>query len=355
MKRALVLARNGLGRVAPNPMVGALVLNQQGVLVGQGYHPAYGQAHAEVFALSQAGPRAQGGTLYVTLEPCHHHGKTPPCVDAVLASGVKRVVVAMQDPNPKVAGQSLAKLKQAGVKVDVGCMQTMAHALNAPFIHGLTHSRPFVDVKVAVSQDGYMGHVQERLMLSTPKLEANTMKLRAQAQAVIVGKGTWQRDRPRLHVRGRYQDRLPSAVLLDPHLEAQADMPVFQTGNPVYLLHNEGQRLPAWLQKHQQVVCLGLPYTQEGFVPDQILSALYAKSIGHVLLEGGARLIRSFARSQLIDRWCIYRAPVTLEDSYPSQDLISLDLADFPLQAKSVIRVDTDVVFRGSPWTASLG
>ena len=191
MARALELAGRGFGSVEPNPMVGAVVLNPAGRLVGEGWHRRYGGPHAEVFALAAAGESARGGTLYVTLEPSCHHGQTPPCTDAVLASGVARVVVAMADPFPRVNGGGLAILRRAGLTVEVGVLESQARALNAAYLTLLGTGRPWVIAKWAMTLDGKLAtRTGDSKWVSNAECRAKVHDLRGRVDAVIVGRGT---------------------------------------------------------------------------------------------------------------------------------------------------------------------
>ncbi|MFO7628029.1 MAG: bifunctional diaminohydroxyphosphoribosylaminopyrimidine deaminase/5-amino-6-(5-phosphoribosylamino)uracil reductase RibD, partial [Prochlorococcaceae cyanobacterium] len=204
MERALQLAALGAGRTSPNPLVGAVVLDAEDQLVGEGYHARAGEAHAEVGALRQAGDRARGGTLVVTLEPCCHHGRTPPCSQAVIHAGVARVVLAMTDPNPLVAGGGIAELEAAGIEVISGIAAAEARALNRAFCHRLSTGRPFGILKWAMSLDGRTALPNGASQwISGPEARDWVHQLRAQCDAVIVGGGTVRADDPLLTSRGR--------------------------------------------------------------------------------------------------------------------------------------------------------
>ncbi len=214
MRRALQLAALGEGRTSPNPLVGAVVLDAQGQLVGEGYHAKAGEAHAEVVALAQAGQRAEGGTLVVTLEPCCHHGRTPPCVQAVLTARVARVVVAMEDPNPLVAGGGIAALKLSGIPVEVGICAAEARELNRAFIHRLETGRPWGVLKWAMGLDGRTALSNGASQwISGPQARAWVHRLRAGCDAVIVGGGTVRTDDPLLTSRGQREPE-PLRVVL---------------------------------------------------------------------------------------------------------------------------------------------
>jgi diaminohydroxyphosphoribosylaminopyrimidine deaminase / 5-amino-6-(5-phosphoribosylamino)uracil reductase len=219
MQRALQLAALGAGRTSPNPLVGAVVLDASGQLVGEGFHARAGAPHAEVGALRQAGERARGGTLVVTLEPCCHHGRTPPCSQAVIAAGIARVVVAMTDPNPQVAGGGLAELRAAGIAVITGVAEAEARALNRAFCHRILHGRPYAILKWAMSVDGRTALANGASQwISAPPARAWVHALRAQCDAVIVGGGTVRADNPQLTSRGRRHPE-PLRVVLSRSLD----------------------------------------------------------------------------------------------------------------------------------------
>src|SRR5919197_3355884 len=201
MSRALELAERGRGFVEPNPLVGAVVV-RDGRVVGEGWHRRYGEAHAEVNALAAAGEAARGATLYVTLEPCCHHGKTPPCTDAVLRAGVRRVVAAMADPFPQVAGQGVAQLRAAGVEVEVGVCEREARELNAPYLTLLAEGRPYVHAKWAMSLDGKIAtRGGDSRWISGPASREVVHRLRGRVDAILVGAGTVRADDPLLTAR----------------------------------------------------------------------------------------------------------------------------------------------------------
>src|SRR5688572_23259909 len=210
MRRALSLAHRGWGRTAPNPMVGAVVVRGDTV-VGEGFHAEYGGPHAEVVALREAGERARGATVYVTLEPCAHHGKTPPCADALIAAGVARVVIAVNDPNPTARGGA-ARLRAAGIEVVAGVEREAACELNAPFFNALVSRRPWVTLKLALSREGAIAPASRAThWLTGPEARAELHRLRAGFDAIAVGLGTVIADDPALTARGVPAPRVPPA------------------------------------------------------------------------------------------------------------------------------------------------
>jgi diaminohydroxyphosphoribosylaminopyrimidine deaminase/5-amino-6-(5-phosphoribosylamino)uracil reductase len=353
MNRALVLARRGFGHVHPNPMVGAVVLDVSGKLVGQGYHEKFGGPHAEVIAFKQAGEKAKGGTLYVTLEPCSHYGKTPPCVEAILASGVKRVVVAALDPNPKVNGQGMDALRKAGIEVVLGVENEKALNINKPFFHRMKHQRPFIRAKVAMTVDGYLGHSEQRLLLSSRVLEKTTMKLRAQAQAIIIGVNTVIQDQPRLNVRGQYSDIQPIRVIVDSTLRTSPTSEIFEVkgGGDVWIFCDElKEDSKKWNQLEKMAKLVPIKANDDGKIsPQQVVDYLGKNGITSILIEGGPTLLQSFSAAKLIDEWVIYLNSKNLGEIYPKEKLIGFTSNPlFSLEYQSVIKRGEDLLIMGT-------
>ncbi len=309
MRRALLLARRGWGRTAPNPMVGAVVV-RDGAVVGEGWHAEYGGAHAEAMALAAAGERARGADVYVTLEPCAHHGKTPPCADALIAAGVHRVIVAVRDPNP-VAGGGIAKLRAAGIAVTEEVEADAAATLNAPFLFALRETaRPFVTLKLAVSLDGGLApgdRTQRWLTGEASRREVH--RLRAGADAVAVGIGTALADDPELTVRSGRRPRVaPVRVIFD----QQARLPLTSK------LVKTARKVPTWVLADRpapdlvgSLAAKGVEVLDAHGLPAQ-LARLRAAGVGHLLVEGGAGLAGTLLSAGTVDRLIIFQAPVLL-------------------------------------------
>ncbi len=352
MNRALVLARQGFGYVHPNPMVGCLILDVNGELVGQGFHEKFGGPHAEVVALEKAGDKAKGGTMYVTLEPCCHHGKTPPCTEAIIKAGIKHVIAAIKDPNPKISGQGIESLKKAGIKVDIGIKSEKSFSINKPFFHWMNHRRPFVRAKVAMTVDGYLGHQEKRLLLSSRVLEKTTMKLRAQAQAVIIGVNTVIQDQPRLNVRGEYSNIQPIRVIVDSTLRTSPTSEIFEVkGGAVWIFCDvQKQDSKKWKQLEKMATLIPIQTTNEGKIsPNQVIDHLGNKGITSILIEGGPTLLQSFADEKLIDEWVIYLNSKNLKGQYPVEKLIGFVTNPlFSLEYQSVIRRGDDLMITGT-------
>jgi diaminohydroxyphosphoribosylaminopyrimidine deaminase/5-amino-6-(5-phosphoribosylamino)uracil reductase len=241
MERALALAGRARGRTTPNPPVGAVVVTPEGVVAGAGFHERAGEPHAEVHALREAGDAARGATLYCTLEPCSHFGRTPPCVDAILAAGVRRVVAAVEDPNVLVSGGGVGRLRQAGVHVDLGVGERAARRLTRPFFSAIRRSRPYVIAKAVTSLDGRVAAARGvATRLSSPAADRRTHLLRAEVDAVAVGSETILVDDPRLTARGVYRERPIARVIMDRRLRTPPSARVFATldAGPVIVLTN---------------------------------------------------------------------------------------------------------------------
>ena len=314
MARALQLAERGRCSTRPNPMVGCVVARGDAVL-GEGWHVRAGEPHAEVHALRAAGEAARGATAYVTLEPCAHHGRTPPCADALVAAGVARVVVACRDPFPSVDGAGLARLQAAGIAVACGLMGDAARALNRGFFSRIERGRPWLRVKLAMSLDGRTaladGHSK---WITGAAARVDVQHWRARSGAVLTGIGTALADDPQL------LPRLPAPVdpapapVLRVLLDARARLPATHQLacdglGPTLLLHADGVRpppLPA------QVECVGLPRRGEGLDPAAALALLGARGINEVQVESGPVLAGALLRAGLVDELLLYVAPVLL-------------------------------------------
>jgi diaminohydroxyphosphoribosylaminopyrimidine deaminase/5-amino-6-(5-phosphoribosylamino)uracil reductase len=310
MGRALELAREGWGQTAPNPMVGAVVV-RDGVVVGEGAHLRYGAAHAETVALEAAGDRARGATLYVTLEPCTHHGKTPPCADAIIAAGVARAVVAVRDPNPE-AGGGVERLRHAGIDVLVGEGGAAARELNAPFFHRFRNpERPFVTLKLALSIDGAIAAANRTARTHLTGVEANgeVHRLRAGHDAIAVGLGTVLADDPQLTVRRGAAPRVaPARVVFDSTLRIPIASALVRSARETPLIlvarHPDAARARA-------LEAAGVEILTATAISEALLR-LAQRGIASLFVEGGARLAGSLLGASLVDRLIIFRAPVVL-------------------------------------------
>jgi len=307
MREALLLARRG--RTSPNPMVGA-VLVSDGAIVGKGYHPRAGEPHAEVFALRQAGERARGADLYVTLEPCCHHGKTPPCADAVIAAGVKRVFAAMEDPNPQVCGKGFARLREAGIEVQVGLLGEEAGELNRGFIKRVTCGRPFVLWKAAMTLDGKTAcHTGDSRWVTGEAARRRVHRIRSQSDAVMVGIGTVLADNPELTVRS-CRGQNPLRVVVDARAETPPASRVLG-GEAATIIAVTGAAPAGRVEALRGVGAEILEVESQGGRVNlsRLLEMLAELGINNVLLESGGRLSASMLGDGLVDRGLIFIAP----------------------------------------------
>ncbi len=325
MARALQLARRGLYSTSPNPRVGCVIVSD-GRVIGEGWHERAGLPHAEAAALNavvgageaakgERGGVARGATAYVTLEPCSHFGRTPPCADALIAAGVARVVAAMPDPNPLVAGQGLAKLAAAGIEVAGGLLQADALELNVGFVSRMTRGRPWLRLKVAASLDGKTAlNNGVSQWITGPAARRDAHAWRARSCALLTGVGTVKDDNPRLSVREVQTSRQPLKVVIDSRLETPPDAAVLEGGNLlIAAAQDDAARGEALRARGAEIVIL--PNAQGKVALDELLQELGRRGINEVLAEAGTRLNGSLLREGCVDELLIYQAPILLGDS----------------------------------------
>lgn len=309
MARALRLAEQGKYTARPNPMVGCVIVKGDGI-VGEGWHQRAGEAHAEVHALEAAG-NAVGSSVYVTLEPCAHHGKTPPCADALIKAGVARVVAAMQDPHPAVSGRGMEMLRAAGIAVDTGLMATAAAALNAGFTSRVTRGRPFVRLKIAASLDGAIAmNNGESQWITGPAARADVQRLRARSGAVMTGIGTVLADDPSLNVRSAELPESitqPLRVVLDSNLRMPLSAAMLALPGTTLVCYS-GKRDTSGLEAAGAEVCrCG---TRDASVDARkVLEKLAEREVNDVLVEAGPALTGHLLEQQLVDELVIYQSP----------------------------------------------
>ena len=313
MRRALALAGRGVGTTSPNPVVGAVILDIVGTVVGEGFHVRAGGPHAEVLALAAAGTRAQNGTCVVTLEPCNHTGRTPPCVQALLDAGVARVVVAVRDPFAPAAG-GVEALRAAGLEVEVGVLAAEAERVNEAWLTSVRAGRPFVTWKYAASLDGRSAAVDGTSQWITGKAaRADVHRLRAEGDAVLVGSGTVLADDPSLTVRDAPVRRgQPLRVVLDTEARTPAGARVLDPAAPTLLLTRPGATYDFGLPENVEVGRVPRALDGVGLDLDAVLGVLHERKIVSVLLEGGPRLAGAFVAAGLVDRVVGYLAPVLI-------------------------------------------
>jgi diaminohydroxyphosphoribosylaminopyrimidine deaminase/5-amino-6-(5-phosphoribosylamino)uracil reductase len=316
MRLAIALGARGLGRVWPNPAVGC-VLVRDGRVVGRGWTAEGGRPHAETRALAQAGAAARGATAYVSLEPCAHHGQTPPCAGALAAAGVARVVTALEDPDPRVSGRGHAMLRAAGIAVQTGVLEAEARAMQAGFLSRVTSGRPMVTLKLAASLDGRIATASgESRWITGPEARRLVHAMRARHDAVLVGAGTARADDPALTVRGLGVSHQPVRVVASRRLDLPAEGALARTARevPVWLLHGpeaESARRAAWEGLGARLVEVP-PGADRQLDPAAMLAALGQAGLTRVFCEGGGALAAALLAAGLVDRLALFTGGVAL-------------------------------------------
>lgn len=326
MARAIQLADRGRYSVHPNPRVGCVIV-REGDVVGTGWHKRAGDAHAEVYALREAGEKASGATVYVTLEPCSHHGRTPPCAEALIKAGVSRVVVAVEDPNPEVDGRGLTQLRAAGIATEVGVLEEQARALNPGFLRVMGGGRPWLRVKMAASLDGRTAMQSgESQWITGPEARRDVQRLRARSAAIITGAGTARKDNPSMTVRPDEMGPLgdlaapvgqPLRAVVDGRLSLSPESKLVRgEGRCVVFTTPQGQNKylsSALARAGAEVVALD-PEQPKGIQPalDQVVAWLAREGCNELLLEAGPKLAGAALEARLVDEFWLYQAPVFL-------------------------------------------
>jgi len=326
MARALEIAARGIYTTQPNPRVGC-VIERNGVVVGEGFHRKAGGPHAEVLALAAAGERARGATVYVTLEPCAHHGRTPPCADALIAAGVARVVVAAEDPFDQVNGRGMARLRDVGIEVACGLMRAEARELNVGFFSRIERGRPFVRVKLAMSIDGRTALANgESKWITSEAAREDVQRWRARSSAILTGSGTVLADNPRLTARlpGDREGVPPTRVLLDASLRTPADAYVLDGQAPTVVMHALGAE--AGDSRFAHVECIPVPASNGNLDLARVLGLLAERDCNELHVEAGATLCGALFAQGFVDELLLYIAPVLLGDgARPLMVLPALD------------------------------
>ncbi|KDM91961.1 bifunctional diaminohydroxyphosphoribosylaminopyrimidine deaminase/5-amino-6-(5-phosphoribosylamino)uracil reductase RibD [Photobacterium galatheae] len=359
MRRAINLARRGRFTTAPNPNVGCVIVKDETV-IGEGFHYRAGQPHAEVFALRAAGENARGATAYVTLEPCSHYGRTPPCAEALIAADVSRVVCAMVDPNPQVAGRGVTMLRDAGIQVETGLLEADALALNPGFIKRMKTGLPYVQLKLAASLDGKTALANGASQWITgPEARADVQRFRAQSGAILSTSATVLADDPSLNVRWQElgdqtqsdypqaEVRQPVRVIIDSQNRLQPTQRLFSLPGKVLLARAQADTL-AWPEHVSQLV---VPVQENGLLDlTALMQALARQDINHLWVEAGAGLAGALVREGLVDEFILYQAPKLMgSDSRGLIDLHGLTaMKDVPALVLNDVRmVGQDIRIRG--------
>lgn len=360
MTLALRLAEQGLTTTQPNPRVGCVIVKHHQI-IGQGAHLKAGEPHAEVYALREAGDNAKDAEVYVTLEPCNHHGRTPPCVEALIQAGVKRVVVAMQDPNPLVAGKGIQRLQAQGMKVEVGLMEAEANALNLGFIARMTHGLPYVRSKFAASLDGKTALANGKSQWITGELARQDVQhWRAQSCAIVTGIGTVLADNPSMTVRLADATRQPLRVIVDSQLQTPVDcnmlaVKTLQTSPVLIAYANDANNNAAALSAAgAELLCL--PSANGRVDLKALLQHLAQRGTNEVLLEAGQGLNGAFLKANLIDEFIFYYAPKLMggeaKAMFAMPAFTQMSQA-IDLQMLDVRQVGQDIRVRAKPLTNS--
>ncbi|HTF14834.1 MAG TPA: bifunctional diaminohydroxyphosphoribosylaminopyrimidine deaminase/5-amino-6-(5-phosphoribosylamino)uracil reductase RibD [Burkholderiales bacterium] len=345
MGQALELAGRGLYTTTPNPRVGCVVVGD-GAVVGTGWHEKAGMPHAEVLALKAAGARSRGATLYVNLEPCSHHGRTPPCVNAIIEAGVERVVAAMQDPNPRVAGAGFARLRAAGIVVEQGLMEDEARELNIGFIARMTRGRPWVRMKIAASIDGRTALAGGKSQWITGEpARQDGHRWRARACAVLTGFGTVRDDDPQLNVRGVDTPRQPLKIVVDSKFETSPSARLLQEGKTLVAgAVNDAKRIASLKRAGAEVVII--PNDGGKVELFKLMEELARRELNEIHVEAGAKLNGSLLQAGVVDELLVYLAPRVIGDSgrgmFHLPDLTELSRST-ALKIREVERVGEDL------------
>jgi len=315
MAHALQLAKRGLYTTDPNPRVGCVIV-RDGQVVGEGWHRRAGEPHAEVHALAAASAQARGATAYVSLEPCCHHGRTPPCSEALIKAGIARVVAAMPDPNPRVASQGIAELEKAGIRVDIGLLQAEAERLNPGFISRMTRGRPYLCVKLAASLDGRTALQNgESKWITGEAARADVQRLRARSSAILTGIGTVLADDPSLTVRDLDIGRQPLRVVVDPQLRMRPTARMLTLPGTTLVVTSEEHAKNAAALCAAGAEVSGMPVTSGRMNLSLLLEQLAARETNEVLVEAGATLSGDLLNAGLVDELVLYLAPHLLGSS----------------------------------------
>ncbi|KJZ19785.1 5-amino-6-(5-phosphoribosylamino)uracil reductase [Loktanella sp. S4079] len=349
MAIALGLGRRGMGRVWPNPAVGCVIV-KDGIIIGRGRTADGGRPHAEVAALAQAGSLARDATAYVTLEPCSHIGKTPPCANALINAGISRVVIALGDPDPRVSGRGIAMLQDAGIAVTTGILAEEAQRDHAGFLMRITENRPFVTLKLAGTVDGRIATATgESQWITGPDARRAVHMMRARHDAVMVGAGTVRADDPTLTVRGLGITRQPVRVVVSRGVKISPDCNLGRGARdvPVWLCHGKNSDVTPWLDQGALSLPCGISAGQVN--PHDVMSALAGQGITRVFCEGGGMLAASLLNAGLVDELAVFTAGMAIgAEGTPLLAAMGVDrLAHAPkFQLKSVQPIGHDVLHR---------
>lgn len=345
MAEAIRLAEKGLYTTSPNPRVGCVIVKNHQI-IGRGWHEKAGQPHAEINALKQVASEVKGSTVYVTLEPCCHYGRTPPCTDTLMNAGIAKLVIAAQDPNPRVAGKGIKQLKAAGIEVQYGLLEAQANQLNIGFVSRMTRQRPWITVKIASSLDGKIALANGKSQWITGEAaRTDVHRLRARSCAILTGINTVKQDDPELSVRYIQTTRQPFRVILDNRLEIATNAKVLQKpGSLIFTTLQDNQKIDSLSEKGAQVIVLPSPTGKLNLV--EVMSTLAELEINELFVEAGSTLNGALIESRLVDEIIIYCAPIVLGNHAQSMlnlpELTSLS-QKWQLEIKEIGKVGSDI------------
>lgn len=354
MQLALELAKTTKGQTAPNPAVGAVLVNN-GEIVGIGTHLKAGEAHAEIHAIDMAGKKAEKATLYVTLEPCSHYGKTPPCVEKIIRAKIKRVIIATLDPNPSVAGKGVQKLKEAGIEVEVGVCEEDARKINEDFFHYITMKKPFVTLKTAMTIDGKIAtSTGESKWITSEEARRDVHRYRHLHDAILVGVGTVLKDNPKLTTRLPEGGKHPIRIILDSGLKTPLDAYVIQDNSaPTWIVANRSadEEKKQQFERFEHVKLIEMDDAKN---LHELMDILGRHEITSLFVEGGSQVNNSFLRAKLIDRFIVYIAPKVFggsdaPTSFEGKGIERLKDA-LELKIESIETVGNDLKIVAKPW-----
>ena len=348
MQRCLQLAAKASGKTSPNPLVGSVVVRGK-IVVGEGFHPEVGKPHAEVFALKEAGEKARGATIYISLEPCNHYGRTPPCTEALIAAGVSKVIVGMVDPDPRVSGGGIARLRDAGIEVVVGVEEEACRQLNEAFIHRILYRLPFGILKYAMTLDGKIAATSGHSAWVTTKASRQRVhQLRSTCDAVIIGGNTVRRDNPQLTTHG-IGDRNPLRVVMSRHLDLPADCNLWNTDTAptvIFTQKDSNQQLQQQLKdKGVEIIELA------SLTPKLVMKQLYDRGLSKILWECGGTLAAKAIADGVIQKVMAFIAPKIIGgETAPSPvgDLNLTKMTDaLQLEKIKLQAIDSDILVEG--------
>lgn len=343
MQKCINLAQEGEGKVSPNPMVGAIVLDKNGNIIGEGYHQKYGEAHAEVNALNQAGEKAREGTIIVNLEPCSHYGKTPPCADLIIEKGIKKLIIGMIDPNPKVSGKGIQKCKEAGIEVQTDVLGNKCKELNEVFIKNQTQQKPFIAMKIATTLDGKIAtKTGSSKWITSEKSRKFVQKIRNKYDAILTGSGTVIADNPSM-LCTMPNDKNLIKIILDTNAKIDPKSKIFEKGQIILATTEKTDKYP------KNVEILVCPQDEKKQVDlNFLIKELYKKEIFSILIEAGVKINSSFIQKNMVDKIYHFIAPKILGDNEAISCFSGFDVKDIntclTTTIKDIQKIDVDVI-----------